>query len=91
MGPATRHATLVVLAGRMGFEDDADRDPRRVANVGAGIRKGRLDPSVSTVVDFQVLGVQTVEEPLDLPLGAEHVKGRMSPVLRDDLVFALRV
>ena len=44
----------------------------------------------STVVGFHVVGVQTVEELPDRPLGSEHVKGHMLPVLRNDLVFALR-
>ena len=44
----------------------------------------------STVVDFHVVGVQTVEEVADRPLGSEHVNGDVLPVLRDDLVFPLR-
>jgi hypothetical protein len=44
----------------------------------------------STVVGFHVVGVQTVEEFPDRPLGSEHVKGHMLPMLRNDLVFALR-
>ena len=45
----------------------------------------------STVVGFQVVGVQTVEEFADRPLGSEHVKGHMLTVLRNDFVFALRL
>jgi hypothetical protein len=37
-----------------------------------------------------VVGVQTVEEFADRPLGPEHVTGHVLPVLRDDLEFALR-
>jgi hypothetical protein len=44
----------------------------------------------STVVGLHVVGVQTVEEFPDRPPGSEHVKGDMLPVLRNDLVFALR-
>jgi hypothetical protein len=39
---------------------------------------------------FHVVGAQTVEEFPDRPLGSEHVKGHMLPMLRNDLVFALR-
>ena len=42
----------------------------------------------STVVGFHVVGVQTVEEFPDRPLGSEHVKGHMLPMLRNDLAFA---
>ena len=45
----------------------------------------------STVVGFHVVGVQTVEEFPDRPLGSEHVKGHMLTVLRNDFVFALRL
>ena len=44
----------------------------------------------SPVVGFHVVGVQAVEEFRDCPLGSEHVKGHMLPVLRNNLVFALR-
>lgn len=37
-----------------------------------------------------VVGVQTVEEFPDRPPRSEHVKGHMLPMLRNDLVFALR-
>jgi hypothetical protein len=37
-----------------------------------------------------VVGVQTVEEFPDRPLGSEHVKSHVLPMLRNDLVFALR-
>ena len=43
----------------------------------------------STVVGFYVVGVQTVEEFPDRPLGSEHVKGHMLTVLRNDFMFAL--
>jgi len=33
--------------------------------------------------------VQLVEELMSRTFGPEHVKGRVLPVLRDDLVFAL--
>jgi hypothetical protein len=45
----------------------------------------------STVVGFHVVGVQTVEEFPDRPLGSEHVKGHMLTVLRNYFVFALRL
>ena len=45
----------------------------------------------STVVGFQVVGVQTVEEFPDRPLGSEYVKDDMLTVLRNDIVFALRL
>jgi hypothetical protein len=45
----------------------------------------------SAVVGFHVVGVQTVEEIPDRPPGSEHVKGHMLTVLRNDLVFALRL
>jgi hypothetical protein len=45
----------------------------------------------STAVGFQAVGVQSVEEFADRPLGSEHVKGHMLPVLRNDLVFAFRL
>jgi hypothetical protein len=45
----------------------------------------------STVVGFRVVGVHTVEEFPDRPLGPEHVKGHMLTVLRNDFVFALRL
>ena len=51
---------------------------------------GHAAPRRSTVVGFHVVGVQTVEEFADRPLGSEHVKGHMLPVLRNDLAFALR-
>jgi hypothetical protein len=44
----------------------------------------------STVVAFHMVGVQTVEEFPHRPLGSEHVKAHMLPMLRNDLVFALR-
>ncbi len=44
----------------------------------------------STVVGFHVVGAQTVEEFPYRPLGSEHVKGHMLPMLRNDLAFALR-
>jgi hypothetical protein len=37
-----------------------------------------------------IVGLQTIEEFPDRPLGSEHVKGHMLPMLRHDLVFALR-
>lgn len=37
-----------------------------------------------------VVGVQAVEEFPDRPPRSEHVKGHMLPMLRNDLVFALR-
>jgi hypothetical protein len=37
-----------------------------------------------------VVGVQTAEEFPDRPLGSEHVKCHMLPMLRNDLEFALR-
>ncbi len=45
----------------------------------------------STVVGFYVVGVQSVEEFPDRPLGSEHVKGHMLTVLRNDFVFARRL
>ena len=51
-----------------------------------GDRGGRC-PSAG--VGFRVLDVQPVEELLSCPFGPEHVKGRVLPVLRNDLVFAL--
>jgi hypothetical protein len=44
----------------------------------------------STVVGLHVVGVKTVEEFPDCPPGSEHVKREMLPMLRNDLVFALR-
>jgi hypothetical protein len=44
-----------------------------------------------STVGFHVVGVQTVEEIRDRPLGSEHVKGHVRPVLRNDLVFELRL
>jgi hypothetical protein len=41
-------------------------------------------------VGFHVFGAQTVEELPDRPLGSEHVKDHMLPMLRNDLAFALR-
>jgi hypothetical protein len=35
-----------------------------------------------------VVGVQAVEELPDRPLGSEHVKGYMLPMVRNDFVFA---
>lgn len=55
----------------------------------AGVRGESLGAR-STVVGFHVVGVQTAKEFPDRLLGSEHVKGRMLPMLRNDLVFALR-
>ena len=60
-----------------------DTTPRQQAGIAAGVAR-------SNVFELHVVGVQTVEELPDRPLGPEHVKGHMLPMLRDDLVFALR-
>ena len=45
----------------------------------------------SAVIGFgrRVLDVQSVEELSSCPFGPERVKGRVLPVLRDDLAFEL--
>jgi hypothetical protein len=47
------------------------------------------NPYPSAVVASVCSTVQPVEELLSCPFGAERVKDRMLPVLRDDLAFAL--
>ena len=62
---------------------------RIVMPLRAGVRGESLGVR-STVVGLHVVGVKTVEEFPDCPPGSEHVNGDMLPVLRNDLVFALR-
>src|SRR5579871_1697111 len=40
---------------------------------------------------WRTVGIQTVEEVRNRPLGSEHVKSDMLPMLRNDLAFALRL
>ncbi len=49
-------------------------------------------PIARTVIgrQAQAAGTRTVEELPDRPFGSEHVKGRMLPMLRNDLALALR-
>lgn len=62
---------------------------KHALSLGAGVRGESLGAR-STVVGFHVVGVQTAKEFPDRLLGSEHAKGRMLPMLRNDLVFALR-
>ena len=42
-----------------------------------------------SLIGFRLRDLQPVEELRRCPLGPEHVKGHVLPMLRDDLVFAL--
>lgn len=78
----------VELAPRMAGSRWTGGQPHHdtVPAVGAGSLGAR-----SPVVGIHVVGVQTVEEFPDRPLGSEHVKGPHAARLRNDLVLALRL
>ena len=59
------------------------------ADAGALVHKADTGGRYPSAVGFRVLEVQPIEELLSCPFGLQHVKGRVLPVLRNDLVFAL--
>lgn len=98
--PSNTRATLGIMSSKPtppgAGRRQVARPPQKVVTRGADrvvdepAFRGESLGARSTVVGFHVVGVQTVEEFPDRPLGSEHVKGHMLPMLRNDLVFALR-
>ena len=88
--PDERPAGAGVGPRDQGGDDVTERAADAICASLQGAGRGESLGARSPVVGFHVVGVQAVEEFPDRPLGSEHVKGRMLPMLRNDLVFALR-